>query len=148
MMSLVATAFFLEAYLNHIGSQRIAAWESIERKLAPREKLSLIHEQLKLSPSFGRRPYQSFTFVFRLRDLLAHGRTATVTGTWSGGTEGASKFNKLFAEWQKHCTPKEARRRFEDGVAIVTELHTAAGLGRFPFAALERGLAHGSLRDR
>src|SRR5262245_32361662 len=86
MMSVVATPFFLEAYLNHIGAELFPYWEQIERKLAPLDKLTMITHKIKLKPKpdMGKSPYQSFGKVFGFRNIMAHGKTETITGEWVG----------------------------------------------------------------
>jgi len=69
------SAFCLEAYLNHLGSQKIPYWESVEKKLGPREKLGIICYEIGLKPDFGSRPFQSFRVLFQLRNSLVHGKT-------------------------------------------------------------------------
>lgn len=45
LSSIVLTAFTFEAYLNHVGPQVIACWESLER-LPPQAKFELLCESL------------------------------------------------------------------------------------------------------
>ena len=69
------SAFCLEAFLNHIGSEKLPYWESIERKLGPKEKLIVICHEIGLTPDFESRPFQSFNLLFQLRNSLVHGKT-------------------------------------------------------------------------
>jgi len=69
------SAFCLEAYLNHLGSQKIPYWESVEKKLGPREKLEIICYEISLKPDFGFRPFQTFRVLFQVRNSLVHGKT-------------------------------------------------------------------------
>jgi hypothetical protein len=143
MMSLVATAFFLEAYLNHIGSKRLPCWSLVERSLSPNEKLSLLHKHLGIKPDWGKRPYQSFKKVFDFRNLMAHGKTQTVKGKWKSTFGRANAMAVLQTEWEKVCNPKKARQLYEDGEKIVEELHRKAGLPGRPFGTMAQANASG-----
>jgi len=137
MMALISTAFFIEAYLNHIGEKLIAHWDVIERKLSPSNKLDVVALALKVDLSFGSRPFESFSPIFKFRNLLAHGRTATIGGTWKRNLGSTSQ--GLRPLWLQLSNPEEARRRFDDGVRIVEYLHEAAGLGSDPFSLMSHG---------
>ena len=78
LMSFVASSFFVEATINHIGVTVVPYWESIERKLSPKEKLQIPAHYLKFDIDFGTRPFQPFDELVRLRNALAHGRTKRV----------------------------------------------------------------------
>ncbi len=69
VLDLVSTAFFLEAFLNHLGEQVISHWAEIERA-SPRRKLSALLRELGLEPDFDKRPYQSFNTIFDFRNFM------------------------------------------------------------------------------
>ncbi len=140
MMSLVATAFFLEAYLNHLGSKRLPYWSLVERSLSPREKLSLLCHDLGINPDFGKRPYQSFKKVVDFRNLMAHGKTETIDGSFGRG----NALLALQTKWERLCRPGKARQMYEDGKKIVEELHNKAGLRGKPFGTMAEGSAAGT----
>lgn len=75
MIPQLFSAFCLKAYLNHVGQKKLAYWKNVERKLGPREKLEFITHELKFKPEFGKRPFQSFASIFKLRNMLVHGKT-------------------------------------------------------------------------
>jgi hypothetical protein len=136
MMSLVGTAFFLEAYLNHLGATLLPYWGGVERSLSPHAKLALLCHYLNIEPDFGKCPYQSFRKVFDFRNLMAHGKTETVRGEWRSSLGHAHAMSMLETKWEKMCSPKEARQCYEDGKKIVEQLHAKAGLRGKPFTTM------------
>src|SRR2546422_8852603 len=74
LLSIVACAFTLEAYLNHLGESLFEYWPQMER-LSPEAKLNIICSRLKLKPDFGTRPYSSFLEAIKIRNRAAHSRT-------------------------------------------------------------------------
>jgi len=136
MMSLVATAFFAEAYFNHLGTRYVPRWMDYDRCM-PGEKLHVLLRAMAYKPDLRRRPYQSLGVVFKLRNLLAHGRTTTVSGVWRRSDRRHT--SPLTTEWEKRCTSVEARLRFEDCESVVRELHRKAGYKRDPFRILAWG---------
>ena len=53
MTSMLFSAFCLEAFLNHLGEQKLSFWSSLKEKLNPREKLDVISDVLGFKPNFG-----------------------------------------------------------------------------------------------
>lgn len=78
LLSLVASAFCLEAFLNELGERRFSLWSPPERH-SPGRKLKLVCKKLNLKPQLDRRPFSSFRWVMRFRNSVAHGRTEIVT---------------------------------------------------------------------
>lgn len=137
MMSLVGTAFFLEAYFNHLGFKLLnPCWGKVERSLSPKEKLMMLCQYLDIKPDWSKRPYQSFKKVFDFRNLMAHGKTKTIEGEWESSLIHAATGTILQTEWEKMCNPKEARQCFEDGEKIVKKLHAKAGIPGIPFMTI------------
>lgn len=132
LASLILSAFSLEASLNHIGTELFPFWTDVEKNLSPESKLNFICHELKLNPNFSKRPYQSFKRVLIFRNKLAHGKTETVEGFWTGKND-ETPISQVETEWQKMCTPKVAKHILEDVTKIVTELHKKAGMGDYPF---------------
>jgi hypothetical protein len=140
MNAMLYAAFTLEAFLNHLGSVRISFWPVIERSLRVKEKLEVLCDVMDFAPDFGSRPFQSMTEAFRLRDLIAHGKTEDLpVGT-------PHKFGTMkdlgvpMTEWESLCTPAKAARVVEDAREIVTRLHEAAGLGPPVFFILSESI--------
>jgi hypothetical protein len=136
MMAGVFACFTVEAFLNHLGHARVRDWETIERKLGPREKLLLLRQLLKLSADESRRPFQTLRAMLRLRDALAHGKTETVVSDRVINGPPRDKDHWLEPEWKKLCTLADARCMVEDAEAIVRSLHTQSGSSRDPFVGL------------
>jgi hypothetical protein len=131
IMAIVATAFFLEAGLNHIGNELVGGqqWAKMERELSPARKLAKIAHRVDPAAKLdlGSAPYGTFGTIFRLRNTFAHGKTETVARKfWSYDFVHPNKF--LRAKWEQHSTPEHARRYFDDALAMLTDLLTRAGL--------------------
>ena len=121
LATIVFSAFCIEAYLNEIGRERLACWDSLERTLSPKAKLLLITEHAGVPVDFSCRPFQSFNALFRLRDLVAHPKPG--------------EFPRLEAS----CKPSNAKRLREDMREMITRIHEAAGFGSDPFTLMSFG---------
>jgi len=144
MGSLLLTAFTFEAYLNHIGEKKIEFWKNIER-IRLWEKYEALCTVLKLSPDFGKRPYQTLKLLFRFRNSIAHGRSIVLKiaedvpltdEPWDYGPK---------TDWEEFCTIKTAETAYEDTGKVITEIHKASGFGNSPFIG---GLTIGSIRRK
>ena len=78
MCSLVFSAFALETYLNHLGEIEIPYWDEIEG-IKALQKLKVLHIHLNMSFDPSCRPIQTAIQLFRFRNVMANGRTVTVT---------------------------------------------------------------------
>ena len=76
---LVFTAFSVEAYINSVGSRKVAFWDQLER-LPWRAKVEILHSHAEQPPDWGKDPLQFASQVFGIRDRLAHGKPETVAG--------------------------------------------------------------------
>ncbi len=128
MISLVFSAFTIEAYLNHLGAEIIPFWLTIERSLSPSKKLEVIAVQLSKSIDYGRRPFQSFKSIFQLRDFLAHGRTEYISKESIQFLSDGDKPELPQAEWQKDITAEIVQRYFDDTEEIIKYLHDVSGV--------------------
>jgi hypothetical protein len=133
MMAITFSAFTVEAFLNHLGQNRVPAWEYIERPLGPAEKLEVVRATLGLDVDKGKRPFQSLREMMQLRNALAHGKTEP-RGLDALAVQAPSP------AWEKTCHDLEKVRRIvEDSEGIVRNLHAQAGLHGEPFTSLGIG---------
>jgi hypothetical protein len=135
--SLVFTAFALEAYLNHIGAILFKSWETIERKLTPNEKLTLICEHLKIDMDWSARPWQTVKALMRYRNSLAHGRGDKLTEQWEDSIEhyAAKLHEQILTEWERYASADTAIQARSDVEDIVHRLHKQSGVKHdFPFS--------------
>jgi len=126
--SMVFTAFSIEAYLNHLGSNVTDFWDSVERKLSPREKLDLISSILKIKIDYGSRPFQTFVNMFAFRNALAHGSTEILSAESIQILSDEDIPSLPKASWEESITLESATRYLEDGKAIVLHLNSKAKL--------------------
>ncbi len=139
MASLVFSAFTFEASLNHIGPKAISYWKELER-LPMTNKLSILLEHLKLSPDFGKRPYQSLRQLYGLRNALAHGRDQELSfGPEERVIDDATfkAFDFVRSKPEELCTIEYAEAAYADMETIVVGLFEAAGLGDYRFEAFD-----------
>ncbi|WP_444941019.1 hypothetical protein ACJJI3_22795 [Microbulbifer sp. ZKSA004] len=127
MSSLIFSAFTLEAYMNHIGNERIEYWEEIE-SIRYLDKLKVLYLNLGLEFDKSKRPLQTIIQLVKFRNLMAHGKSENISGskvistpTLDPGTE------VVEAEWEKFCNSKEAKRALDDVKEIVELLNSSAG---------------------
>jgi len=139
MMAGVFAAFTVEAFLNHIGGMHLHSWAEIERRLGPREKLRLLAEVRGWSIDLGRRPFQTLRDVFRLRDALAHGRTATATAEFTVEGEAPDYVEPPVPEWRQLCSSSSCARLVEDAEAVVRDLWRQSDGTGDPFASSGHG---------
>lgn len=74
----VFCAFTFEAYLNHVGREEIGFWDEIDR-IPYHSKLKVLAGYLHLEVDTSRRPLQTISELFGLRNRLAHGRTVAIS---------------------------------------------------------------------
>ena len=75
----VFMAFTVEAYINSVGSRKVALWSHVER--APwKAKVNILHEASGHKAEWGQQPLQLAINIFNIRDQLAHGKPETILG--------------------------------------------------------------------
>lgn len=137
MASLIFTAFMMEAYLNHIGRRIFKCWGNLEW-LSPSSKLNLIAEKLGVEKDEGKRPYRTFSELFKFRNSVAHGKSVLLKSDNQillvDDTSDSFMREFLKTRWEKYCTSESAKRALEDIETIIRELHDATGVtDDFPF---------------
>lgn len=139
MMAGVFAAFTVEAFFNHVGQRKVRDWQLLERKLGPREKLLLLRQVAHWSVDESKRPFQTLRRMLRLRDALAHGKTATVVTdvVLERAPRDADRWPE--PEWKLLCSRSSVRRMVEDAEAIVRDLNKQSGSSRDPFASPGHG---------
>jgi len=134
MNTLVFSAFSMEAFFNHLGSQLVEEWHKKERKLSKLKKLKFFSSKLKVEADFSSRPFISVIDVFKFRDLLAHGRTEVINQSEEVNLN-KDDLNRYMIEneWMKLCNLETAMRVFADVESLIYLLFKAAGMGENPF---------------
>lgn len=127
MTSQLFSAFCLEAYINHVGKAKLPYWEKLERKLGPREKLEIISHEIGYKINFGERPFQSFESIFKLRNLLVHGRTEFIEEESEQILDEGEKPAISQAKWQSYINIDTAIKFSEDTKEMIDLLNTKAG---------------------
>lgn len=148
LASLTFTAFAFEAYMNHIGRTLFTSWDTLE-SLPPIGKLDMVCEKLNLSFAASERPRQTVEELFRLRNLLAHGKTVRlVEQSQRDADEHLDKFlgERPLTLWEKLMSDeRHAKRAREDTEKIIRQIHEAAKPLDDPLFFTGVGMHHASL---
>ena len=144
MGAIVFSAFCLEAYLNHIGSIKFEFWDDeLKKDLSSKNKLKMIAHEIGYIPDTSRPPFQSFSFLFKFRNQMAHGKSEVISESKEMILQNEDDASVLTfipeTWWQKQCNLKVAEQSVEDVKAIVTELSKKAGLTDRPFGTFGGG---------
>lgn len=109
MTAVVFLAFCIEAYLNHLGVDKIENWDEDFERLSPLAKLRLLMNSYG-KIDLGIRPFQSFLEIFKIRNQLAHAKTVWV----------AEKYPKEpMAKWQRSCTVPNVEKLYADTEEMI-----------------------------
>ena len=126
--SMVFSAFTVEAFLNHVGANQTKFWPSVERKLSPPDKLDLFATIFDLKIDFGKRPFQTFKRMFRLRDALAHGKTESMTEDSTQFLREGERPKLPLTNWEKEINFRNAKTYYDDTKAIVQIICDKTGM--------------------
>lgn len=107
LITMVFCAFSLEAYLNHLGEQKVSNWYSIERSLNYSQKLKLIADTTKNKIDMREKPYCFMNSIFDYRKLIVHGKTSRLTKKQSIIPNTIPDMPLAF--WEKMTTLQKAR---------------------------------------
>lgn len=132
MSSILLRAFTFEAYLNHLGSRTIEYWEEIE-PIKVMDKYSVLCKKFGISPDYSRSPFQSIRALFKFRNSIAHGKSVVLSETKEVSSSSDPYDHHPKAHWEEYCTHQNAVRVGKDVIAVIEQLHEAAGLGNYPF---------------
>ena len=136
LTSMLFSAFCLEAYLNHVGDQKVSFWNDIERKLSPMEKLKVLSAFLNFDINYGIKPFQTFREIFLFRQKLVHGKSHYFDIEEEQSLDDDEFPSSPQADWEKLINLEMTRVFFEDTDKISTVIHKQAGLKGTPFEIL------------
>ena len=134
MASLLLTAFTFEAYLNHIGQEKILFWHEIEN-VSVFKKYRILCTEFSIPINPGERPYQTIQNLFKFRNSIAHGTSQLIKKEKPiPSSEDISKYTpKTMIE--EFCTQENAIKAREDVEQMIVELNIQAGYGDYPFTS-------------
>ncbi len=136
MVAMLFSAFCIEAYLNHLGNQKLNYWSVLKRKLSPTEKLQVLTSEIGYDVDFGSRPFQTFGEIFNLRNQLVHAETEYLSQEDEQLLAPSETPAKPKAKWEMIMDLEVARRFVKDTKTMLFELHSKAGLEHDPFWTL------------
>jgi len=124
----IFSAFTLEAYLNHLGKLKCDAWDILEPTLRTEQKLQLIAMTIGAAVDRGKRPFQSWTEIFRLRNFFAHGKTQEIQDVIQDPLPRDAYFPSLDPKEITRISIDATKKILEDMQCIIEFLHRSAGL--------------------
>lgn len=145
MNCLILQAFAVEAYLNHLVDG-IEEHEMILSFKRPRpsvwEKYEAIADALGLSPVKLGDAYPNVAAVLEFRNSLAHGKTESISVSEILDSNEAPHraSDSQFPGWMRFCEVNNARVGLESVEQLIEELHSRAGLGKYPLSSLGSGV--------
>jgi len=134
MSSLLLTAFTFEAYLNHLGEEKISFWQEIE-KVSIFNKYKILCTEFSISINLGKRPYQTFKSLFKFRNSIAHGSSQIITDKKVVSLKSDILEHEPKTQVEEFCTVANAIQARKDIEVMIIELNSYAGLGEFPFSS-------------
>ncbi|MDG1074033.1 MAG: hypothetical protein P8O76_03615 [Methylophilaceae bacterium] len=141
MSALLLTAFTFEAYLNHLGKEKIKFWDEVE-SIRVKDKHMALCKELDLEPDYSKRPYQTLKMLFKFRNAIAHGKSQIVKVTKEVSSSDDPYEHTPKADWEEYNTLANAKCANQDIEEIITILHKKAGMGKHPFLS---GVGVGSM---
>jgi hypothetical protein len=125
LLSILASVFMLEAFINHLGMNTCQDWD--KKQWAPlKDKLNFVGEALGYSLHADSKEYQTTCRALAFRDFWVHGRTIISERQYA--TKKALRPNRaLETEWERMCTVLQADAVIQCVEAIVHDLWHAAG---------------------
>ncbi|MDA3925767.1 MAG: hypothetical protein PF904_13800 [Kiritimatiellae bacterium] len=161
MHTILASVFFLEAYMNHVGPRFFGdKWDNNPTNWPPgdlqqeahrqpkrwekkglrktKDKLKGLIEELKLDIRCENPEYLSFILAMQIRDQLVHGRTYEICDPKLSRIKG-NRVVEVHPEWEKHCNPEMARQIFAAAESIADKIAKACGEERVCYQQLGNG---------
>ena len=133
MTSMLTSAFYLEAYLNHSGfkfygiRENNSYWKDFE-KLNPEKKLEKWSEMICFKIDYGRRPFQTFKEIFKFRNKLVHGKSEVINVNQIQKASEEYTYTQLpKLNWEKMVNMQTAERFLNDAIEMVEILNKQAG---------------------
>jgi hypothetical protein len=147
MSSIILSAFCIEAYLNHIGSELLPYWdEDIKKGLSIKNKLKIICHHLNFTPDYSLPPFQSFGDITKYRNLMAHAITEKISHQGTQIVRDGERLQYPITWWEKNTNLKTAKRWLNDTESIINEIHKVAGVSDLPaFGILSIGSSLGQI---
>ena len=148
MSSIILSAFCIEAYLNHIGSELLPYWDDeVKKGLSIQNKLKIVCYHVNLAPDFTCRPFQSFKQIVKFRNLLAHATTEKISEKGTQTIRDDERVKQPETWWEKQSRLQIAQRWLDDTESIISAIHNATGKGGIPaLGVLSMGSYFGTLK--
>jgi hypothetical protein len=128
-------AFSIEAYLNHLGSELIHDWDTIERKINHREKIKKIFNALNREYDETQKPFCYINNIYYYRNEIVHANTRKFTEKKKIGQNGIP--DMPLSEWETMTNLDRAAKFLKDTKDIIVALSELSGDSDFPLASSE-----------
>jgi hypothetical protein len=136
LISMVFSAFCLEAYFNHLGETKFNIWGEKDR-IRFEDKYKILAQKVNLQIDWNCRPYRTFKEIVDFRNKTAHARTEHVIEETEQILTEEEDPKLPESEWMELIKLEIATRFFDDMQEIISRLHHAAGYKRKPFGVPE-----------
>lgn len=114
MAGITMLSFTFEAYLNFVGSLRVADWSE---RASGKDKREAVWKALGLTWEAEQRPASTILQLITVRNMMAHGQAVTVRDEWvAQGTDGELQglLRSYQTEFDKLTTPEFFALAYED----------------------------------
>ncbi|MDD5521601.1 MAG: hypothetical protein PHI84_12350 [Kiritimatiellae bacterium] len=139
MLSILASAFSLEAYMNHLGPRYFPKWDK-DGLRSPNEKIDALMEKLKVDKVKHRSQFDSYMLALRIRESLVHGRTHEVHKKATYVFNPGSKIGSTQPEWKRKSTKRDALMILNGVADLMHTLSKAAGDEPWPYHTFGKGI--------
>jgi hypothetical protein len=139
--AIVFIAFFMEAFLNHIGSLIIKNWKGVSYNLSPIRKLNKILKELSFEENSNLDHIKNLNDLFRVRNLIAHGQTKRYRQEINESFE-MELVLAIQSKWESSCTPENAAKLLASMESLGKLIYAKAGIEEKPFSAFTVGSLH------
>ena len=137
LISMMFSAFCIEAYLNYLGENIVDFWEAIERN-SPLQKLVILSSTIKEDIDFNKRPFSTFREIFKFRNLLAHAKTYDYEFESFQNLSEDEKPSIPLTKWEEMLNLKKAKLFLDDTKQLIETLNKKANLDDYPLDIVEK----------
>jgi len=135
LASMVFCAFSIEAFLNHLGKNKITPnWDEIEKNQCINEKLALACKNIGYVLNKQEKPFNFFNTIFDFRDEIVHGKTEIISNKVKFIKEN-NRFLLPKAKWESMVTQQMCEKFINQTKNMIEILSKKSNLDEEPFGS-------------